>query len=71
MQDGLFIGGAWESSEASFDVVDPSTGEVFASVADAGREDAVRALDAASAAQASWAGPRRASVRRSCAARTS
>jgi succinate-semialdehyde dehydrogenase/glutarate-semialdehyde dehydrogenase len=55
MQDGLFIGGVWESSEASFDVMDPSTGEVFASVADAGGEDAVRALDAASASQASWA----------------
>jgi succinate-semialdehyde dehydrogenase/glutarate-semialdehyde dehydrogenase len=55
MQDGLFIGGAWETSEASFGVVDPSTGEVFASVADAGADDAVRALDAAAAAQASWA----------------
>ncbi len=55
MQDGMFIGGAWERPEASFDVVDPSTGKVFASVADAGADDAVRALDAASAAQASWA----------------
>ncbi|MCW2948615.1 MAG: NAD-dependent succinate-semialdehyde dehydrogenase [Actinoallomurus sp.] len=55
MQDGLFIGGVWETTESSFDVVDPSTGEVFASVADAGAGDAVRALDAAAAAQASWA----------------
>ena len=53
--DGLFIGGVWERPEASFDVVDPSTGEVFASVADAGTGDALRALDAAAAAQSSWA----------------
>jgi succinate-semialdehyde dehydrogenase/glutarate-semialdehyde dehydrogenase len=55
MHDGLFIGGKWERPEASFDVVDPSTGKMFASVADAGGEDAVRALDAAASAQASWA----------------
>ncbi len=55
MQDGMFIGGAWERPEASFDVVDPSTGKVFAQVADAGAGDAVRALDAAAKAQASWA----------------
>jgi succinate-semialdehyde dehydrogenase/glutarate-semialdehyde dehydrogenase len=55
MHDGLFIGGKWERPEASFEVVDPSTGKMFASVADAGGEDAVRALDAAASAQASWA----------------
>ncbi|MCO6011576.1 NAD-dependent succinate-semialdehyde dehydrogenase [Actinoallomurus purpureus] len=55
MDDRLYIGGTWETAEATFDVTDPSTGEVFASVADAGADAAVRALDAAAAAQASWA----------------
>ncbi|GAA0351238.1 NAD-dependent succinate-semialdehyde dehydrogenase [Actinoallomurus spadix] len=55
MENRLFIGGTWTAAETSFDVTDPSTGEVFASVADAGADAAVRALDAAAAAQASWA----------------
>ena len=55
MRNGLFIGGEWTEPTASFEVIDPSTGRAFASVADADADDAVRALDAASAAQASWA----------------
>lgn len=54
---GLFIGGAWRPAEGgrTFDVEDPSTGDVIASVADATVEDGRSALDAAVAAQASWA----------------
>ncbi|MFT4232189.1 MAG: NAD-dependent succinate-semialdehyde dehydrogenase [Leucobacter sp.] len=57
IQSGLGIGGAWEASAsgATFDVVDPATGEVIKSIADASVEDAVRALDAAVAAQEGWA----------------
>ncbi|WP_062461348.1 NAD-dependent succinate-semialdehyde dehydrogenase [Demequina soli] len=53
----LHIGGEWvpASSAATFDVLDPSTGEVIASIADATPEDAQRALDAAVAAQDAWA----------------
>ncbi|WP_248961153.1 NAD-dependent succinate-semialdehyde dehydrogenase [Sphaerisporangium perillae] len=40
---------------ATFGVVDPATGERLALVADAGPADAIRALDAAEAAQESWA----------------
>ena len=40
---------------ATFDVENPATGEVIARVADAGAAEALRALDAASAAQESWA----------------
>ncbi len=57
VQSGLGIGGTWEpaTSGATLDVHDPATGEVIKSIADATVEDAVRALDAAVAAQESWA----------------
>ncbi|WP_406637922.1 NAD-dependent succinate-semialdehyde dehydrogenase [Amycolatopsis sp. WGS_07] len=53
----LFIGGKWVAARSgkTFDVQDPSTGEVLCQVADAGPEDGLAALDAAVAAQASWA----------------
>ena len=53
----LFIGGAWRdaSAGARFAVDDPATGEPIAQVADATVDDAVAAMDAASAAQAKWA----------------
>jgi succinate-semialdehyde dehydrogenase/glutarate-semialdehyde dehydrogenase len=54
---GLFVAGQWRDahSGATFPVIDPSTGEVLAHVADASPEDGAAALDAAAAAQASWA----------------
>ena len=57
VQTGLGIGGTWEpaTSGATLDVHDPATGEVIKSIADATVEDAVRALDAAVAAQDAWA----------------
>jgi succinate-semialdehyde dehydrogenase/glutarate-semialdehyde dehydrogenase len=51
----LFIGGEWlDSSEGVFDVLDPATGEVLASVADAGIGEMSAAVAAASAALPSW-----------------
>ncbi|HEX3003116.1 MAG TPA: NAD-dependent succinate-semialdehyde dehydrogenase, partial [Angustibacter sp.] len=57
VQRGLFIGGEWRpaSGGAELEVVDPSTEEVLTSVADASVDDGRAALDAAVAAQASWA----------------
>lgn len=57
VEAGLAIGGNWQASAtgATFDVQDPATGEVIKSIADATVEDAVRALDAAVAAQDAWA----------------
>ncbi|MBC9926392.1 MULTISPECIES: NAD-dependent succinate-semialdehyde dehydrogenase [unclassified Leucobacter] len=57
VQTGLGIGGTWQpsSSGATLDVQDPATGETIKTIADATVEDAVRALDAAVAAQDSWA----------------
>lgn len=57
VQHGLSIAGQWQDSAtgATFDVHDPATGEVLKQVADATVEDAVRALDAAVAAQDEWA----------------
>ncbi|CAH0218952.1 MULTISPECIES: NAD-dependent succinate-semialdehyde dehydrogenase [unclassified Microbacterium] len=54
---GLFIGGQWTDAEGgrTFDVRDPATNAVIASIADATAEDGVRALDAAVAAQDDWA----------------
>ncbi|KAA9111304.1 NAD-dependent succinate-semialdehyde dehydrogenase [Microbacterium rhizomatis] len=54
---GLFIGGEWVDAAdgRTLDVFDPATGKVIRTIADASPEDGMRALDAAVAAQASWA----------------
>ncbi|MBD8585002.1 NAD-dependent succinate-semialdehyde dehydrogenase [Frigoribacterium sp. CFBP 13729] len=54
---GLHVDGAWAPATAgrTFDVRDPSTGDVIATVADGDASDGLRALDAAVAAQAAWA----------------
>ncbi len=57
VQSGLYINGAWVPAEsgATFDVHDPATNNVIASIADATPADGLRALDAAVAAQDAWA----------------
>jgi succinate-semialdehyde dehydrogenase/glutarate-semialdehyde dehydrogenase len=54
---GLLINGEWReaSDGGTFDVEDPATGKVLARLASATSEDALAALDAADAVQASWA----------------
>jgi succinate-semialdehyde dehydrogenase/glutarate-semialdehyde dehydrogenase len=56
-QTRLYVDGAWVAAEdgATFDVHDPATGEVLCAVADASPADGRRALDAAVAAQESFA----------------
>ncbi|TNC18603.1 NAD-dependent succinate-semialdehyde dehydrogenase [Georgenia sp. 311] len=53
----LLVAGAWRGGHdgGRIDVRDPATGEVLASVADAGVPDAQDAVDAAAAAAAGWA----------------
>ncbi len=53
----LFIGGRWVPAEsgATFDVLDPATGEAVASVSDADVVDGLRAVDAAHRAGPGWA----------------
>jgi len=53
----LFIGGKWApaSDSATFDVTDPATGDVIATVASGSPEDAQRAVAAASDSAAEWA----------------
>ena len=53
----LFIGGEWTDATSGrhIKVQDPATGAVIATIADASVADGARALDAAVAAQASWA----------------
>lgn len=55
--DGLLIGGRWRpaSTAATLTVQDPATGRTIKTIADAGVDDGLAALDAAVAAAASWA----------------
>lgn len=54
---GLLINGAWRSANggATFAVEDPATGQTLLEIADGTSTDAMAALDAADAAQRSWA----------------
>ncbi|MFE9926516.1 NAD-dependent succinate-semialdehyde dehydrogenase [Streptomyces sp. NPDC005774] len=54
---GVFIDGQWgeAASGARFDVVNPATEEVIATVADGGPEDALRAIETAGRVQKDWA----------------
>ncbi|MGY3565248.1 NAD-dependent succinate-semialdehyde dehydrogenase [Sinomonas sp. RB5] len=54
---GMFIDGTWSeaASGARFDVVNPATEEVIATVADGGPEDATRAIETAGRVQKEWA----------------
>lgn len=54
----MFIAGKWEEAAngGRFEVTNPANGEVIADVADGGRDDAARAIDAASDAFPVWAG---------------
>ncbi|WP_313405300.1 NAD-dependent succinate-semialdehyde dehydrogenase [Aeromicrobium sp.] len=57
MANQLFIAGQWRDAEggATFEVENPATGEVLATVADASVADGKAAIDAAVAAQPEWA----------------
>lgn len=62
-QSGMLIGGRWRDGGAggTFAVENPATGQSLGAVADGTPDDALAALDAASAAQPTWAAtpPRR------------
>ena len=53
----MYVGGDWVDSATgqTFDNYNPYTGEVFAKIAAARREDARRAIDAAAEAFPAWA----------------
>ncbi|MFF5081685.1 NAD-dependent succinate-semialdehyde dehydrogenase [Actinoplanes sp. NPDC000266] len=57
METELFIGGKWVPSSTGdrFDVRDPATGDVIATVADGSEADAIAAVDAAAEAGRAWA----------------
>ena len=53
----LLVGGEWVGSSASertFEVLNPANGEVLATLPDGGKEEMVRAIDAAAEAQGEW-----------------
>ncbi|MDY4334536.1 NAD-dependent succinate-semialdehyde dehydrogenase [Pectobacterium brasiliense] len=51
---GYFAAGKWQQSVATFEVVNPATGESIASVAKAGKKETQAAIDAAYAAFPAW-----------------
>ena len=69
MQTQMLIGGVWSDGTDRIPVYNPATGEEIATVAGGGPAEATAAVDAADAAQRSWAAtaPRvRAEVLRAC-----
>ena len=57
LNDRAYLAGAWAGADSgrTFPVDNPSTGEILISVPDMGRAETARAIDAAHAAQKSWA----------------
>ncbi|NTG50247.1 NAD-dependent succinate-semialdehyde dehydrogenase [Agrobacterium rhizogenes] len=57
LRDAGYINGVWTAGGATktFDVINPATGEVLASLPDMGAAETTTAIDAAYAAQAAWA----------------
>ena len=53
---GLWIGGEERPASSTFDVLNPATDEILVSVGNATAADALAAMDAACAVQATWAG---------------
>ena len=53
-QTGYFVDGVWKPLTATFDVVNPATGEVIAKVAKAGKQETEAAIAAASKAFPLW-----------------
>jgi acyl-CoA reductase-like NAD-dependent aldehyde dehydrogenase len=53
----MYIGGQWVDAEggATFDVMNPATGDTCHAVADGSRTDTQKAIAAAAAAQPAWA----------------
>ncbi|WP_380179774.1 NAD-dependent succinate-semialdehyde dehydrogenase [Kalamiella sp. sgz302252] len=53
-QNGFFIDGQWQQSDATFEVLNPATGEVITQVARAGKTETQRAIAAAEKAFPAW-----------------
>src|SRR6478609_6734676 len=53
-QTGYLVDGVWKTLDTTFDVVNPATGEVIASVAKAGTKETEEAIAAASRAFPAW-----------------
>jgi aldehyde dehydrogenase (NAD+) len=51
---GMYIGGRWQQSAATFDDINPSDGSLFATMPDGGRPEARGAIEAAEAAFPTW-----------------
>ncbi|MBY2973094.1 NAD-dependent succinate-semialdehyde dehydrogenase [Rhizobium leguminosarum] len=54
LETRAFVGGEWETAVNGFDVLNPATGELIASVADGGVSAIKRAIDVAHLAQKQW-----------------
>ena len=56
LKNKAYVGGEWVSSENTFDVLNPATGEKLAALPSLGREETKTAIDAAEKAMKEWAG---------------
>lgn len=54
IKNGSYINGQWQASQHTFDVNNPATGELVARVANATKDDALAAIEAADIAFKSW-----------------
>ncbi|GIL00623.1 MAG: salicylaldehyde dehydrogenase [Alphaproteobacteria bacterium] len=54
VMEGMYIAGGWSPAARTFPDLNPSDGSVWANIADAGAEDARRAIEAAHAAFPEW-----------------
>lgn len=55
LQEKAYINGEWVGASNTFDVINPSTGDVVASVPDMGADETNKAIEAAHAAFPAWA----------------
>ena len=51
----LFINGEWSDTDSTFSDYNPASGEVWAEIPDGKKDDAKKAIEAATGAQAEWA----------------
>ena len=57
--NAALIDGKWVTSNKTFSVLDPATGDEITTVPNLGAEDATRAIDAAARALPAWSARRR------------
>ena len=55
LKDAAYVNGSWVKADATFDVLNPATGDLVARLPDLGAEETRQAIEAAEVAQKAWA----------------